>query len=122
MVSEHELAEAERQEDLDRARLRGEHTAAAARRRDAGWHASIDADMSSMFAGAFKCSPRKGTGTQVGFDPFVSRDSRDNGWHASIGADMSSVFAHALMLQKMYLIDVCVTSMTSMPGVASEFR
>eukprot|EP00208_Stichococcus_sp_RCC1054_P002856 CAMPEP_0206140744 /NCGR_PEP_ID=MMETSP1473-20131121/10524_1 /ASSEMBLY_ACC=CAM_ASM_001109 /TAXON_ID=1461547 /ORGANISM="Stichococcus sp, Strain RCC1054" /LENGTH=711 /DNA_ID=CAMNT_0053535011 /DNA_START=336 /DNA_END=2471 /DNA_ORIENTATION=+ len=51
MVSEHELAEAERQEDLDRARLRGEHTAAAARRRDAGWHASIDADMSSMFAG-----------------------------------------------------------------------
>ncbi len=51
MVSEHELAESQRQEDIDRARLRGEEPSGAARHLDTGWHASIDADMSSMFAG-----------------------------------------------------------------------
>ena len=51
MVSEHELAESQRQEDIDRARLRGEEPSGGARHQDTGWHASIDADMSSMFAG-----------------------------------------------------------------------
>jgi hypothetical protein len=50
-VSEHELAEAQRQEDIDRARLRGEDLSSFATRRGTGWHSAIEADVSAMFAG-----------------------------------------------------------------------
>ena len=50
-VAEHELGEARRQEDIDRARVRGEAPAPHLLSREAGWHASIDADVSIMLAG-----------------------------------------------------------------------
>ncbi len=57
-VSEHELAEAQRQEEIDRARVRGEAPPPHLQRREAGWHASIDADVSSMLAGEHRCPLR----------------------------------------------------------------
>ena len=51
-VAEHELGEARRQEEIDRARVRGEAPAPHLMSREAGWHASIDADVSVMLAGA----------------------------------------------------------------------
>ncbi len=58
LVAEHELQEAERQEEIDRARVRGEEPPPHLTRREAGWHASIDADVSAMLAGAaFCCLP-----------------------------------------------------------------
>lgn len=50
-VATHELDEAQRQEDIDRARVRGEAPPQHLQRRDTGWHASVDADVSSMLAG-----------------------------------------------------------------------
>lgn len=55
-VAEHELAEAQRQEEIDRARVRGEAPPPHLQRREAGWHASIDADVSSMLAGEHSCT------------------------------------------------------------------
>lgn len=51
VVSGHELAEAQRQEDVDRARLRGDDVSSSAVQRGTGWHSSIEADVSAMFAG-----------------------------------------------------------------------
>lgn len=52
IVADHELGEARRQEEIDRARVRGEALAPHLVSREAGWHASIDADVSVMLAGA----------------------------------------------------------------------
>ena len=51
-VADHELGEARRQEAIDRARVRGEAPAPHLVLREAGWHASIDTDVSIMLAGA----------------------------------------------------------------------
>lgn len=50
-VADHELGEARRQEQIDRARVRGEAPAPHLVQREAGWHASIDADVTVMLAG-----------------------------------------------------------------------
>jgi len=51
-LAEHELAEARRQEEIDRARVRGDAPPPHLQRREAGWHTSINDDVSSMLAGA----------------------------------------------------------------------
>eukprot|EP00887_Chlorella_sp_A99_P001190 scaffold14.g1190.t1 len=50
-VTEHELAEAVKQEEIDRARLRGQPPPAQYTVREAGWHDTIDADVQTMLAG-----------------------------------------------------------------------
>lgn len=49
VVAEHELAEATRQEEIDRARVRGE--APPAHVREAGLHGSVDAEVQALIAG-----------------------------------------------------------------------
>lgn len=51
VVAEHELAEATKQEDIDRARMRGLPPPAKYTIREAGWHESLDADVAVMLAG-----------------------------------------------------------------------
>ena len=51
-LAEHELAEARRREEIDWARVWGDALPPHLQRRKAGWHTSINADVSSMLAGA----------------------------------------------------------------------
>lgn len=51
LVAEHELYEQQKQEDLDRAKLRGEPVPAKYAVREAGWHESIDTEVQVMLAG-----------------------------------------------------------------------
>jgi len=44
--------EARRQDEIDRARVRGDAPPPHLQRREAGWHTSINANVSSMLAGA----------------------------------------------------------------------
>lgn len=56
VVAEAELAEAQRQDDADRARLRGEAPALDDRAgAEAGLHTAVDADIHLMLAGAHQC-------------------------------------------------------------------
>lgn len=50
-VTEHELAAAVKQDDIDRARVRGLPIPAKYLIREAGWHESLDADVAVMLAG-----------------------------------------------------------------------
>lgn len=50
-VAQHELAEATRQEDIDRARVRGLPVPEKYLIREPGWHESLDADIAVMLAG-----------------------------------------------------------------------